>query len=96
MHFYLHPQLTTFLVLRATLAPALMALIARLSGFHGDMAVALVILSILPVAQTAFVICKQYETGTHAITAAMVASLLLMLPQLVGTLALLERWGAFL
>ncbi|KIZ00566.1 hypothetical protein MNEG_7398 [Monoraphidium neglectum] len=89
-------ELTTFLVLRATLAPALMALIARLSGFHGDMAVALVILSILPVAQTAFVICKQYETGTHAITAAMVASLLLMLPQLVGTLALLERWGAFL
>lgn len=88
-------QLATFLLLRATLAPGLMVAVARLMGFTGDLAVALVILSILPVAQTAFVVCKQYETGVHAVTAAMVASLLLMLPQLMGTLALLERWGVF-
>jgi len=55
-----------------------------------------VILSVLPVAQTAFVICKQYEMGTAVVTSAMVASLLLMLPQLMGTLVLLDWWGLFL
>lgn len=72
-----------------------MALVARLLGFRGDAAAALVVLALLPVAQTAFVVCKQYEAGTHAVTAAMVASLLLMLPQLVMVLALFEAAGVF-
>jgi predicted permease len=72
-----------------------MVLLARLLSFRGELAVALVILSILPVAQTAFVICKQYDTGAGPVTAAMVASLLLMLPQLMGTLGALEAWGVF-
>ncbi|KAI8471342.1 MAG: hypothetical protein J3K34DRAFT_233772 [Monoraphidium minutum] len=88
-------ELATYMALRAMLSPALMVLITRLCGLRGPPAVALVILSILPVAQTAFVICKQYDTGTHLVTAAMVGSLLLMLPQLTATLALLERWGLF-
>jgi predicted permease len=80
---------------RATLAPALMVLLARLLGFSGDPAAALVILSILPVAQTAFVVCKQYDVGTATVTGAMVVSLLAMLPQLVGTLRLLDASGLF-
>ena len=88
-------QLAAFLALRATLAPAAMAALARLLGFRGPAAVALVVLSVLPVAQTAFVVCKQYERGTHLVTAAMAASLLLMLPQLMATLALLEWMGMF-
>lgn len=89
------PQLATFLALRATLAPAAMVLVARLLGFRGAPAVALVILSVLPVAQTAFVVCKQYDCGTHVVTAAMVASLLMMLPQLMATLALIDWLRVF-
>jgi predicted permease len=84
------------MLLRSTLAPAFMVLVATLLGFKRDLAVALVILSILPVAQTAFVICKQYDLGTHQITAAMVASLLMMLPQLMVTMAVLDWSGVFL
>lgn len=88
-------QVAAYLALRATLCPALMAGLARLLGFRGDAAAALVVLALLPVAQTAFVVCKQYDEGTHAVTALMVASLLAMLPQLVVVLAALEALGAF-
>ncbi|KAF6250627.1 hypothetical protein COO60DRAFT_1570276 [Scenedesmus sp. NREL 46B-D3] len=82
-----------YLLARATLAPGFMVLVCWLMGFRGDLAHALVILALLPVAQTAFVVCKQAETGTHAVSVMMVASLLLMLPQLMVLLALLERLG---
>ncbi|GBF97510.1 hypothetical protein Rsub_10433 [Raphidocelis subcapitata] len=88
-------ELAAYTALRATLGPAVMVLLARLLGFSGDLAAALVILSVLPVAQTAFVICKQYDVGTATVTGAMVASLLAMLPQLMATLWLLEASGVF-
>ncbi|WIA31398.1 hypothetical protein OEZ86_002297 [Tetradesmus obliquus] len=44
---------------------------------------------------TAFVVCKQADTGTHAISVLMVASLLVMLPQLMVLLAVLEWFGVF-
>jgi predicted permease len=73
-----------------------MAAAARLFGFRGDAAAALVVLALLPVAQTAFVICEQAGgAGAHTVTAAMALSLLAMLPQLVVVLALFERLGAF-
>jgi len=82
-----------YLLLRATLAPALMVLVCRAMGFKGDLAHALVILALLPVAQTAFVVCKQAETGMAAVSAMLVGSLLMMLPQLMVVLAALERLG---
>jgi predicted permease len=81
------------LLLRATVAPALMVVVCRLMGFTGDLAHALVILALLPVAQTAFVVCKQAETGMAAVSVMLVASLFMMLPQLMVVLAVLERLG---
>jgi predicted permease len=83
----------TYLGLRATLAPAFMVLVCRVMGFRGDLAHALVILALLPVAQTAFVVCKQAETGMAAVSLMLVASLFMMLPQLMLVLALLEGSG---
>uniref|UniRef100_A0A383WG39 Auxin efflux carrier component n=1 Tax=Tetradesmus obliquus TaxID=3088 RepID=A0A383WG39_TETOB len=88
-------QLWMYLLARATVAPGFMVLVCRVMGFKGDLGRALVILALLPVAQTAFVVCKQAETGTHAISVLMVASLLVMLPQLMVLLALLEWFGVF-
>jgi predicted permease len=88
-------QLWMYLVARATLAPGLMVLVCWAMGFQGDLAHALVILALLPVAQTAFVVCKQAEVGTYAVSVMMVASLLVMLPQLMVLLALLEWLGVF-
>lgn len=82
-----------YLGLRATLAPALMVVVCLVLGFRGDLAHALVILSLLPVAQTAFVVCKQAETGMAAVSFMLVASLFMMLPQLMVVLAVLERLG---
>jgi predicted permease len=84
-----------WLLLRATAAPALMAAICWCAGFTGDLAHAMVILSLLPVAQTAFVVAKAADTGMAAISVMLVASLLVMLPQLMAVLALLERAGVF-
>jgi predicted permease len=64
-------------------------------GFEGGLAYALVILSLLPVAQTAFVVCKQAEAGMAAVSLMLVASLFMMLPQLMLVLALLESMGVF-
>jgi predicted permease len=83
----------TYLGLRATLAPAFMVLVCWVMGFSGDLAHALVILALLPVAQTAFVVCKQAETGMAAVSLMLVASLFMMLPQLMLVLALLEGSG---
>ena len=89
-------QVLLYLVLRATLAPALMVAVAYLLGFQGDLATALVILALLPVAQTAFVVAEQHDAGgAAAVGVAMVASLLLMLPQLMAALKLLQ-WSQLL
>lgn len=88
-------QLWMYLLARATVAPGFMVLVCWVMGFKGDLGRALVILALLPVAQTAFVVCKQADTGTHAISVLMVASLLVMLPQLMVLLALLEWFGVF-
>jgi predicted permease len=86
-------QMCLYLLLRCTVAPAMMVLLCRLLRVSGDLAHALVILALLPVAQTAFVVCKQYDVGTHVVSMVMVASLFLMLPQLMAVLALLEGLG---
>lgn len=83
------------LLLRASLAPGLMVGLCLLLGFRGELAAALVVLSILPVAQTAFVVCKQYDTGMAPVALVMVASVLLMLPQLLLTLGALQWLGLF-
>jgi predicted permease len=88
-------QVGRYLLLRATVAPGLMVGICWALGFRGDLAHALVILALLPVAQTAFVVCKQAETGMAAVSSLLVASLLVMLPQLMLVLALLEGLGVF-
>lgn len=88
-------QLWMYLLARATVAPGFMVLVCWVMGFKGDLGRALVILALLPVAQTAFVVCKQADTGTHAISVLMVASLLVMLPQLMVLLAVLEWFGVF-
>jgi predicted permease len=73
-----------------------MVAVAHLLGFHGDLATALVILALLPVAQTAFVVAQQYDaSGAAAVSVAMVASLLLMLPQLMVALKVLQ-WSQLL
>jgi predicted permease len=87
-------EVFVYLLLRATVAPGLMVVVCHLMGFRGDLAHALVILSLLPVAQTAFVVCKQAETGMAAVSVMLVASLFMMLPQLMVVLAVLERLGA--
>lgn len=89
-------DLVMYMLARATVAPAVMVLLCWLLGFKGDLAHALVILALLPVAQTAFVVCKQHDNGTHAVSCVMVGSLLLMLPQLMLMLAVLEWLGLFL
>jgi predicted permease len=88
-------QLCMYLVARATLAPGFMVLVCWVMGFKGDLAHALVVLALLPVAQTAFVVCKQADVGTYAVSVMMVASLLVMLPQLMVLLALPEWLGVF-
>jgi predicted permease len=88
-------QLWKYLLARATVAPGFMVLVCWAMGLKGDLAHALVILALLPVAQTAFVVCKQAEVGTHAISVLMVASLLVMLPQLMVLLAVLEWLHVF-
>lgn len=87
--------LAAYLLARATIAPGLMVMLCYLLGCRGDLAHALVILALLPVAQTAFVVCKQHETGMHAVSCVMVGSLLLMLPQLMVMLAVLEHLQVF-
>lgn len=86
-------DVATQLLLRATVAPLWMVVVCRAMGFRGDLGHALVILALLPVAQTAFVVCKQAETGMAAVSTMLVASLFAMLPQLMIVLALLERLG---
>ena len=88
-------DVVVYLALRGTVAPALMVWVCWLMGFEGGLAYALVILSLLPVAQTAFVVCKQAETGMAAVSLMLVASLFMMLPQLMLVLALLESMGVF-
>lgn len=88
-------DVVVYLALRGTVAPALMVWVCWLMGFEGGLAYALVILSLLPVAQTAFVVCKQAETGMAAVSFMLVASLFMMLPQLMLVLALLESIGVF-
>eukprot|EP00879_Flechtneria_rotunda_P022409 GHRR01023652.1.p1 GENE.GHRR01023652.1~~GHRR01023652.1.p1 ORF type:complete len:212 (+),score=40.15 GHRR01023652.1:40-675(+) len=88
-------RLCWYLLARATVAPFMMTLLCWLFGFRGAFAHAMVILALLPVAQTAVMVCKQHDTGTHEVTGVMMASLLLMLPQLLLTLALLEWVGLF-
>jgi predicted permease len=87
-------QVRTTLLLRATLAPLVMVLLARLLGWRGPQATALVILALLPVAQTAFVVAQQYDAaGAQVVSSAMLVSLLLMLPQLLVALGLLQWSG---
>lgn len=86
-------EVLLYLGLRATLAPAFMVVVCLVLRFRGDLAHALVILALLPVAQTAFVVCKQAETGMAAVSFMLVASLFMMLPQLMVVLAVLERLG---
>lgn len=88
-------KLAMYLLARATVAPGFMVIVCWLMGFTGDFAHSLVILALLPVAQTAFVVCKQAEMGTHAVSVVMVASLVLMLPQLMAMLGLLDWLRVF-
>jgi hypothetical protein len=74
-----------------------MALVCALLRVPGpEVRAACVCLSLLPVAQTSFAVARDARASARAlatVATAMVASVALLLPQLVATLWLFERLG---
>lgn len=86
-------QVTTHLVLKIAVLPALMGLLARLCGLDDSSVLTLVLLSAAPLAQLGFAVTEQYEHGPEVASAVIVAGVLLMLPVVVGILRLTEVTG---
>ena len=90
-----HTQLVVYLLLKLLILPWLMVLVTAILGIGGTLGKALVLLSVVPVAQTAFVVSEQYEVGTTAVTTVMMAGLLLLLPHLLCVLAVIDLFGLY-
>ena len=91
----MHPQAVTYLLLKMLALPWLMVVVNGLLGLGGQLARALVVLSCVPVGNMAFVVSEQYGVGTAAVTCVMVAGLLLMMPHVVGVMAVMEALGMY-
>ena len=94
----LRRRLAAYLALRATACPAAMALVCAALRVPGrDLRAACVCLSLLPVAQTSFAVARDSGAASRralaTIGAALVASVVLLLPQMVATLWLFDRLG---
>lgn len=84
-----------YTTLRMFVLPCVMVFVNWLLGISGRLAYALVLLSCVPVAQTAFVVSEQYKAGTEAVTSVLSVGLLLMLPHLLLVLAVMKRLGLY-
>jgi predicted permease len=84
-----------YTAIKLLLLPGLMVFVNSLLGLDGKLARAMVVLTCVPVGQMAFVVSEQYGQGTDAVTGVMQLGLLLMLPHVLGVMAVLRWLGLY-
>ncbi|KAL6754958.1 hypothetical protein V8C86DRAFT_2688507 [Haematococcus lacustris] len=88
-------QAIAYLVLKLAVLPWLMVAVTQWMGIGGRQGLALLLLTAVPVGQTAFVLSEQHQQGTEVITVTLIAGLLLLLPHLLCVLAVVQWLGLY-
>lgn len=88
-------QVAYLLAVKLLLGPALMLAIAKALQLDAVRAMSLVLLTLTPTAQLAFVIAHQYKHGTEMVSLLQVVGTLLLIPALLLTLGLVRWLGLY-
>jgi len=88
-------QVMLILSLKLLVLPAVMVGLTKLFKLSGPYGLSLVLLASCPLAPLAFLICQEYGVGAELATSVTIQGILLMLPQMMAIIKIVQVTGLY-